>query len=176
MVTKPRNTLSDPPSQYSTTSSCAVNPLSTKARRFSRIATRPCQSLTPRLAIASGVKQSKPFPQVLSSISLQNASNQAGGAVFVNVCEVIDVSVCVGLSERAVARSRNDSAVAVVAAPTSNCRRFKLNGSIGPPGKRVSKESRRETRCAQLSDCKMGGNYVRGNKRSCPTPWGRPNN
>src|ERR1700722_10495113 len=54
-------------------------------RRFSRIASRPCQSATPRLHVASSAKQSKPFPKVLSSISFQKASSHAGGAVFVMV-------------------------------------------------------------------------------------------
>ena len=59
-----------------------------------------------QIAMALDAKQSKPLPHVLSSISFQNATNQAGGAVLVNVCEVIGVSACVGLSERAVAGQR----------------------------------------------------------------------
>src|SRR5580692_768752 len=53
------------------------------AFRFFRIASRPCQSATPRLQTASSVKQSKPLPKVLSSISFQNANSHSGGAVFV---------------------------------------------------------------------------------------------
>src|SRR3984885_11687257 len=53
------------------------------AFRFWRIASRPCQSATPRLQTASSVKQSKPLPKVLSSISFQNANSHSGGAVFV---------------------------------------------------------------------------------------------
>src|ERR1700681_3213213 len=55
------------------------------ARRFLRICSRPCQSATPRLQIASGVKQSNPLPKVLSSISFQKANSHSGGSFFVNV-------------------------------------------------------------------------------------------
>src|SRR5580700_6396178 len=54
-------------------------------RRFSRIASRPCQSATPRLHTASSAKQSKPSPKVLSSISFHIASSHSGGAVFLKV-------------------------------------------------------------------------------------------
>src|SRR6202789_2773103 len=55
------------------------------ARRFSRIASRPCQSATPRFPIASLAKQSNPLPKVLSSISFQKANSHSGGSFFVNV-------------------------------------------------------------------------------------------
>src|SRR5882672_860964 len=54
-------------------------------RRFSRIASRPCQSATPRLHTASSAKQSKPWPNVLSSISFHMAKSHSGAAVFVKV-------------------------------------------------------------------------------------------
>jgi hypothetical protein len=63
MVTMPRKILIDPPSQYSTTSWCAVNPVSMKARRFSRIDSRPFHSATPRRHVASSAKHSKPFTE-----------------------------------------------------------------------------------------------------------------
>jgi hypothetical protein len=44
----------------------AVNPVSMKALRSVRIASRSFQSATPRLQNASSVKQSKTFPKVLS--------------------------------------------------------------------------------------------------------------
>src|SRR5579863_2689503 len=56
-----------------------------KARRFSRMASRPCQSATPRLHTASSAKQSMPLPKVLSSISFHMAKSQSGAAVFVKV-------------------------------------------------------------------------------------------
>src|SRR5277367_192060 len=64
-----------------------------KARRFSRMASRPRQSATPRLPMASSVKQSKPLPKVLSSISFQKASSHSGGVVFVIVSVVIAFSL-----------------------------------------------------------------------------------
>src|ERR1700722_4051540 len=56
-----------------------------KARRFSRMASRPRQSATPRLPMASSVKQSNPLPKVLSSISFQKANSHSGGFFLVNV-------------------------------------------------------------------------------------------
>src|SRR5580698_9981322 len=92
IVTMPRKILIDPPSQYSTTSWYAVNPVSMKARRFSRIASRPFHSATPRRHVASSTKQSKPFPNVLSSTSFQKARSHSGGVVFVIVSVVIAFS------------------------------------------------------------------------------------
>src|SRR5580692_2652140 len=96
-LTVPRNTFSEPPSQYSTTSCRAVKPVSMKARRFSRICSRPCQSAIPRLQVASSVKQSKPLPNVLSSISFQKASSHSGGAVFLMVRVVTSFCTCIRL-------------------------------------------------------------------------------
>src|ERR1700679_1027915 len=92
IVTMPRNILIDPPSQYLVMSWCAVNPVSMKARRFSRIASRPFHSATPRRHVASSTKQSKPLPKVLSSISFQKASSQSGGVVLGIVSVVIAFS------------------------------------------------------------------------------------
>src|SRR5208337_3355690 len=65
------------------------------AFRFLRIASRPCQSATPRLQTASSAKQSKPLPKVLSSIYFQKANSHSGGAVFLMVRVVISFSSCV---------------------------------------------------------------------------------
>src|SRR5271166_2813405 len=66
-----------------------------KARRFSRITSRPFHSATPRRHVASSTKQSKPLPKVLSSISFQKANSHSGGAVFLMVRVVISFSSCV---------------------------------------------------------------------------------
>src|SRR5215470_6998394 len=55
-----------------------------KALRLVRIASRPFQSATPRLQSASSVKQSKPFPKVLLSISFHMSRSHWGGSFFVN--------------------------------------------------------------------------------------------
>src|SRR5258707_15711972 len=72
-----------------------------KARRFWRIASRPSQSDTPRLQVASSTKQSKPLPNVLSSISFQKAKSHSGASFFVKVTMFI-VFCCVldGLRSR----------------------------------------------------------------------------
>src|SRR5262249_33562790 len=62
-----------------------------KAIRLARIASRPFQSATPRLQTASSVKQSKPFPKVLSSISFHMSRSHWGGSFFVN-------ATCISLS------------------------------------------------------------------------------
>src|SRR5215471_14931069 len=62
-----------------------------KAFRLARIASRPFQSATPRLQTASSVKQSKPFPKVLSSISFHMSRSHWGGSFFVN-------TTCISLS------------------------------------------------------------------------------
>ena len=85
IVTLPWKTLSDGLSKYSTTSWCAVRPLSIKVCRFSRIVSRPCQSATPRLHTAFSAKQSNPLPNVFSSISFHMANSQSGGDIFVKV-------------------------------------------------------------------------------------------
>src|ERR1700761_9536471 len=64
-----------------------------KARRFSRICSRPFHSATPRRHVAFSAKQSKPFPKVLSSISFQKARSHAGGAAFFIVNVVITFSI-----------------------------------------------------------------------------------
>src|SRR5271154_2555026 len=64
-----------------------------KARRFSPIASRPCQSATPRLHTAFSAKQSKPLPKVLSSISFHMAKSHSGVSVFVKVIVFILFSV-----------------------------------------------------------------------------------
>src|ERR1700733_4052485 len=115
MVTMPWKIFSNPPSQYSRTSWCAVKPVSMNARRFSRIASRPCQSATPRFPIASLVKQSNPLPKVLSSISFQKANSHSGGSFFVNVMVMVMVvsfegSVWVSGSEAAVQLPLEDGA------------------------------------------------------------------
>src|SRR5215469_3454575 len=73
-----------------------------KSRRFWRIASRPCQSATPRLHMAFSAKQSKPSPKVLSSISFHIANSHSGGAVLVKVILVhsilLDCDVAVGSS------------------------------------------------------------------------------
>src|SRR3984957_15974269 len=89
IVTMPQKILIDPPSQYSTMSWCAVNPVSMNARRLSRIVSRPSHSATPRRHVASATKQSKPLPKVFSSISFQKANSHSGAAVFVIVRVVI---------------------------------------------------------------------------------------
>src|SRR5215469_15589490 len=66
-----------------------------KAFRLTRIASRPFQSATPSLQTASSVKQSKPFPKVLSSISFHMSSSHLGGSVFVNTT-CISFSFAVG--------------------------------------------------------------------------------
>jgi len=91
MVTKPRNTLSEPPSQYSTTSWCAVNPLSTKARRFPRNGLASVPITDTQVGCGIRRKAMNPCP-VLSSISRQNANSHCGAAVFVNVTDCICVS------------------------------------------------------------------------------------
>ena len=53
-----------------------------KSRRFCRIASRPCQSATPRLHTASSAKQSNPAPNVLSSIVLPHGQQPLGGRGF----------------------------------------------------------------------------------------------
>src|ERR1700722_7433270 len=58
-------------------------------RRFSRIASRPCQSATPRLHTASSAKQSKPFPKVLLSISFHISSSHCGGSFLVKVACIV---------------------------------------------------------------------------------------
>src|SRR6202035_2503690 len=85
IATLPWKILSSGLSQNSTTSCSAVKPRSMNCRKLLRIASRPCQSATPRLQIASSAKQSKPLPKVLSSISFHIASSHSGGAVFVKV-------------------------------------------------------------------------------------------
>ena len=50
---------------------------------------RPCQSATPRLHTAYSAKQSKPLPNVLSSISFHMANSHSGGEVFVKVIVLI---------------------------------------------------------------------------------------
>src|SRR6516225_1609402 len=66
-----------------------------KARRFSRICSRPCQSAMPRLQVASSARQLTPPPNVLSSISFQNASSHFGGSVFDMVRVVASFSSCI---------------------------------------------------------------------------------
>src|SRR5271166_727535 len=85
IVTVPRKTLSDPPSQYSVTWCNGVKPLSTNSRKFLRIVSRPFQSATPRLQIASSAKQLNPSPKVLLSISFQKARSHSGAWVFVKL-------------------------------------------------------------------------------------------
>src|SRR6201991_801607 len=58
-------------------------------RRLFRMVSRPCQSATPRLHTASSAKQSKPLPNVLSSISFQKSSSHCGGSFRVKFIEVI---------------------------------------------------------------------------------------
>src|SRR5262249_44714104 len=74
-----------------------------KAFRLARIASRPFQSATPRLQTVSWVKQSKPFPKVLSSISFHMSRSHWGGSFFVN-------TTCISLLKFVVA-SRSPSAV-----------------------------------------------------------------
>src|SRR5262245_60726145 len=56
-----------------------------KARRFSRICSRPFHCATPSRHVASSTKQSKPLPKVLSSISFQKANSHSGASHFVKV-------------------------------------------------------------------------------------------
>src|SRR5580692_6575287 len=103
-----------------------------KARRFSRMASRPCQSATPRLPMASLVKQSNPLPKVLSSISFQKAISHSGGSVFVNVIVVMVFSFdgSVWVSGRAAATRGSEIIAAVAAMPARRCRRSRFAESI----------------------------------------------
>src|SRR5882757_3828680 len=94
-MTLPWKIFSNGLSRYATASWCAVKPLSMKSRRFRRIASRPCQSATPRLHTAFSAKQSKHLPKVFSSISFHISSSHVGGAILVKVCVVMFLSCVV---------------------------------------------------------------------------------
>src|SRR5580704_8180198 len=83
-------------------------------RRFSRIASRPCQSATPRLHMASSAKQSKPLPKVLSSISFHIASSHSGGAVFLKVMVFIATLSAAAEAAGEVRRVGDDNADTII--------------------------------------------------------------
>src|SRR6516225_10869216 len=122
-----------------------------KARRFSRICSRPCQSAMPRLQVASSARQLTPPPNVLSSISFQNASSHFGGSVFDMVRVVASFSSCI----RFVIASFAPPNVRRLAPSTPNMGSTGHGRNYARSNKRVE---RRETACNQKSSALLGIN------------------